>query len=175
MSERLKFVLFAVCFVFAASTGANAADVAKIGVVDYQRVLENSSAGKAAEAQMSTKHDAMQAELKTMEKEVMGLKEKLEREALVMGKETRDEKEREFRMKVNDLQFMEKKYVGDLKEKERELIGKIQKEVTELVKEMGKKGGYLMILERRECGAVYFPDSIDLTDEVIEAYNKKAR
>ncbi len=174
MLKHFKILTIAAGFVFAASMGVGAADVAKIGLVDYQRVLDNSSAGKAAEAHMAKKHEEMKAELQKMEKEVVDLKDKLEREALVMNKETRDEKEREFRMKVNDLQFMEKKYVGDLKEQERESIGKIQKEIGEVVKEMGKQGGYFLILEKRECGAIYYPDSMDLTDKVIETYNKKS-
>jgi outer membrane protein len=174
MLKRFKILTIAAGFVFAAAMGAGAADVAKMGLVDYQRVLDNSSAGQAAEANMAKKHDEMKAELKRMEKEVVDLKEKLEREAAVMSKDARDEKEREFRMKVNDLQFMEKKYVKDLQDQERETIGKIQKEINEVVKEMGKQGGYTLILEKRECGAIYYPDSMDLTDKVIETYNKKS-
>jgi outer membrane protein len=90
-----------------------------------------------------------------------------------MSKETREDQEREFRIKVNDLKTTEKKFVSDLKQKERALIGEIQEEVNKVVKEIGKKEGFLIILERRECGAVYFTDSIDLTDKVIDAYNKK--
>jgi outer membrane protein len=173
MSKRLKIIFLAACLVAGSVFAAYAENKTKIGIVDYQRVLESSSAGKAAEALISKRHEEMQAELKEMEKEVVELKDKLEREALVMNKETRDESEREFRIKVNDLKSKEKKYVADLKEKERELIGKIQKEVNEIVKGLGAKKGYQLILERRECGAIYFPDSIDLTDQIIEAYNKK--
>ena len=64
--------------------------------------------------------------------------------------------------------------MSDLKQKEREMIGRIQSEVNKVVEDIGKKEGFLLILERRECGAVYYPDSIDLTDKVIDAYNRKA-
>ena len=174
MPKRLNIVFFTTVFVLIAFVGICAAQTAKIGVVDYQRVLDSSSAGKTAEAAVAKEHEKMQVKLKDMEKEVMELKEKLEREALVMSKETREEQEREFRIKVNDLKTTEKKFVSDLKQKERELIAKIQEEVNKVVEELGKKDGYLLILERRECGAVYFPDSIDLTDKVIDTYNKKA-
>ena len=53
------FLLGFLCFV----PFAGAADVAKIGIVDFQKVLQNSSAGKYAQAEINKKGKAMEAEL----------------------------------------------------------------------------------------------------------------
>ena len=84
-------VLF-VCFMF---VSAQAADVVKIGVIDFQKILKTSNAGKAAQAEISRQGTKMEADLKKKGSELEELKKKLEREVLVMSKEMRDEKERE--------------------------------------------------------------------------------
>jgi outer membrane protein len=58
-----------------------------------------------------------------------------------------------------------------LKELNLKLSNKIKKDVFGIVEEIGKEGGYLLILERRVGGVVYAPHAIDMTDKVIEAYN----
>jgi len=147
------------------------ADIAKIGVIDFQKILEASSSGKAAQAEIKKKGQKMEAELKKRGAGIEESKKKLEREALVMNKEMRQEKEREIRININDLRTIQKKYMADFKTYENQLVNSIQKEVLEIVKTIGKKSGYLLIVERREGGALYYPKSIDLTDRVIKAYN----
>ncbi len=158
-----------ILFAFA---GVQAADEVKIGLVDFQKVLDDSIAGKRAQEEINRKGEAMEAELRKVGEEIEEIKNQLEREALVMSAEAREEKEREIRIKVGDFKAMQNRHLQDFKEAERELVAQIQKEVVELVKKMGAQEGYSLILERRECGAVYFPDSMDLTDRVIEAYDK---
>lgn len=146
-----------------------AADIAKIGVLDAQRVLETSSAGKDAKTQIKGKSSTMAEELKTRGSEVEELRKQLEREAMVMSQEKREDKQREYRIKLNDFKGLEKKYRGELKELEQRLIGKIQQDIIRLAEEIGKEEGYLMIVNRP--AVVYYPNSIDITDTLIERYN----
>ncbi len=147
------------------------ADVAKIGVIDFQKILEKSSPGKAAQAEIKKKGQKMEKELKKKGASIEENKKKLERERLVMSREMREEKEREIRININDLKTLQKKYMADFKIYENQLVNEIQKEVLEIVEDIGKRSGYLLILERREGGALYYPNSIDITDRVIKEYN----
>jgi len=149
------------------------ADIAKIGVLDFQKVLTISEAGKAAQAEINAKGKEMETQLKKEGDTLEELRKRLERETLVMSKEKREEKEREFRIKVNDFKALQKKLASDFKEIEKGYIAKIQKDVLELIEKMGKKEGYLAVLERREGGLLYFPQSIDMTDRVIQLYNEE--
>jgi len=148
-----------------------AADVAKIGVIDFQRILENSSAGKYAKTEIGKKGKIMETELKKRGTKIEEEKQRLDREALVMSKEMREEKEREIRININDFKTLQQKYMRDFKEFENRLVKRIQKEVIEVVKEMGKKQGYLIIMEKRTGEIVYSPKSIDMTDSLIQKYN----
>jgi outer membrane protein len=173
MRDYMKWALVSMVFILFAFVNLQAADASKIGLVDFQKILDNSTAGKAAQAEINKKGEAMESEIRKMGEDVELLKNNLEREALVMSREAREEKERELRMKISDFRDLQARHVQTFKESERELVQKIQVEVMDLLKEIGAKGNYQLILERRESGALYFLDSMDLTDQIIEAYNKK--
>ncbi len=91
----------------------------------------------------------------------------------MLSEDAREKKERELRIEIGDFKALQKKYAEEFKETEGKLIVDIQKGLIELVNEFGKKGGYLLILEKREAGVLYFPQTIDITDVIIEQYNKK--
>lgn len=161
-------MFLSICFFSVSSYGA---DVAKIGVVDFQKILATSSAGKMATAEINRRGQDMEADLKKRGASIDATKKKLEREALVMSQEKREEKEREIRISINDFKILQKKYMADFKEHEKRLVGRIQKEVFEIVTEMGKKEGFLLIFEKRGASILYSPDTIDITDRLIQKYN----
>lgn len=147
------------------------ADVAKIGVVDAQRVLETSSAGQAARAQIKESYQRMEDDMKKRGAEFEELKKQFERNAMVMSQEKREDSQREMQIKQLDLQQLGKKYSGDLKELEQKLTGRIQKDVLDLTEEMGKEEGYLLIVNKP--AVLYNPTAIDITDKLIQKYNAK--
>jgi len=151
---------------------AGAADIAKIGVVDFQKILENSSAGKYAQAEINKKGKQMEAELAKKGAGIEERKKQLERESLVMSKEMREEKQREFRIQINDLKVMQKKYTRDFKAFENRLVKRIRKDMLKIINEMGKSEGYLMIVEKRTGEVLYTPTTVNITDSFIQNYNK---
>jgi outer membrane protein len=150
---------------------SSAADVAKIGVVDFQKILEVSNAGKTAQDEINSQGKQMESDLKGRGAEIEEIEKKIDRESMVMSKEVREEKQREMRIKIGDFKALQQKYMEDFKALEGRIIGRIQKEVVELVQEIGKKEGYTLIVEKRTGGVVYAPLSIDITDTVIQIYN----
>ena len=150
---------------------ASAADVAKIGTIDIQRIMGTSEQGKAAKAQIKAQSDKMTVALKEKGAEIEELKKQIERESMVMSKDKREEKEREFRIKLNDLKSLEKRYRGELQAIEKKLAGDIRKAVFKLVEEIGKKEGYLLIINN--FNIMYAPDSIDITDKIIKELNAR--
>lgn len=167
-SAALAIILFTLVFF---TSNAFAADVAKIGVFDFQKFFESSSAGKTAQEKLGEQGRKMEEELMKKGAEIEELQKKLEREALVMSKEMREQKERDIRIKKNDFRTLQKKFRSDFKNLQEDLVKKMQVEVRKIVEKIGEKQGYLLIVER--VGVLYYPNQIDITDEVIKAYNKE--
>jgi len=149
----------------------NAADVAKIGIVDIQRIMNTSDQGKSAQAQIKEQSDKMTETLKGKGAEIDELKAQIERDSMVMSKEKREEKEREFRIKLNDLKSLEKRYRGELQVMEKKLANELREQVLVIVGEIGKKEGYLLIINN--FNVMYAPGSIDITDQLINQLNAR--
>lgn len=145
----------------------------KIGVVDFQKVLATSNSGKAAKEQITKEGKRMEEDLKTRGDEIEELRKKFEKESPVMSKEARDEKQRDIRIKIGDAQALQKKYADEFKTFEGKLIKQIQKDVFEIVEDIGKKEGYTMIIEK--TAVLYAPESVDITDKLIQMYNAKSK
>ena len=168
MNRLIPLIIMAI---FLSASAGFCADVAKIGVVEFQRLFDNSDAGKEIKAEITAKGKLMEAELKEKGAEIEELKKRLEREALVMSKEMREEKEREFRIKVNDIKILQKKYEAELQGIQKELMKGLQSDTLKVIEEIGKSGGYLMIMDKR--GVLYSPSTTDITDEVIKKFNQQ--
>ncbi|MBC8439770.1 MAG: OmpH family outer membrane protein [Deltaproteobacteria bacterium] len=147
------------------------ADVAKIGVFNFQKILTDSSAGKMIQKEINAKGNELQKKLQTEKDLLDEMNKAIEREALVLSPEKQNEKQREFRIKVNDFKKMQEDFAKEFKELEVKFINKIQKEVFEITNEIGKEEGYLLILERKVAGVVYHPAQLDITDQIIKKYN----
>jgi outer membrane protein len=162
----------ACAIVFIAGGGpAAGADAPKIAVVNLQTVLETSVAGKAAQNELKTQKDKLEADLKQKGNDLQELEKRLQRESMVMSKETREEKERELRIKASDFQALQKRYRSDLQDLERRLMGQLQKDISDLVAEIGKKEGYVLIISN--IGVLYALPAMDITNRLIQDLNAK--
>jgi outer membrane protein len=172
MRNRKSNIILIICFFSLLwLDSVNAADVAKIGVANLQRVLETSNAGKSAQEQIKKQKDQMEQELKQKGGEIEELRKQIERESMVMSKEKREEKDREIRIKLNDFKSLQKRYSSQLQDLEKKLVNQLLKDVSTLVEEIGKKEGYLLIINN--TGVMYSPGSINLTDQLIKELNAR--
>ena len=172
--RSLQTILWLTLFTFFSATfSAYGADGAKIGVIDFQRILTTSSAGKASQAEITKQGKVMEDTLKKNQDELEEIKQRIDREALVMAKEMREEKEREFRIKISDYRALEQKFKTEISDLNKRLVKRLQDDVFDLVEEVGKKEGYLLIVEKTEGGVMYAPTANDITDKVIQLYNTR--
>ncbi len=172
---RASVFFLSVMVVFFCSTGFSfAAGEFKIGIVDFQKIVSTSSPGKIAKKAMDKKGKELENSLKKKGNEIEKLKKDLDRESLVMTREKFQEKQRDIRIKINDFKTLKASYAQQFKQLETRSITKIKKDVLDIVRRIGKKEGFKLIVERNETGAMYYPESLDITDEVIKEYNKTA-
>jgi len=148
-----------------------AADVAKIGVFNYQKFLANSKAGQKVRALLNIKKKQFEKKLSAKRDEIQNISKELDRESMVMSPEKQKDKMRAQRIKINDFKDMEKRFTQELKKIEYLETKKIYKEVVGIIEKLGKKANYLLIVN--EKAVLYSPSQIDLTDKIIKVHNKK--
>jgi outer membrane protein len=170
--KRMESVLAVGILSFFFLTGASSpTHVVKIGMIDLQKILELSEAGKAAQMEINIKGKQMETDLNDKWTEIEAIEKENKLESLVMNQKVWEEKQRDKRIKIGDLKGLRQKYLNDFKALERRITLRIQNEVVALLEDIGKKGGYAMIVEKRAGGIVYAPSSMDITDSVIRIYN----
>ena len=145
----------------------------KIGVVDLQRALNESEAGKRAKVDFKARVDKLEGQLKGQKEELDRMKDDLERKASVMREDERRKLATDFEKKRLDLKGKFEEAQGELQKKDQELTGQIIEGLTQVIKQIAESESYTMILELSSSGVLYHANSIDLTEQVLAAYNAK--
>ena len=153
------------------------AAVAKIAIVDTQKVIDESLLGKKMKNELEKIRANYVADLEAKGKEIQKLQNEVkilsssEKTSSVANKEEIDKKSRILKIKIYDIKQLDEKYANDFKKEETKKIKYTIKIIQEIMDEIGKKEGYLLI--KNERGVVYFPEDIDITDKVIKLLDSR--
>lgn len=165
MKKLLLFILVAVVF----AVNPAFADATKIGIVDLQKALNVSAAGKEAKAKITEKVKEFEGKIEAQQAELKSLKDELEKQAVLLSDEARSTKERDYQQKLKDFQRFTKDRQEELQQLDAQYTNQIVEQLLETAEEIAKNEGYDLLLERGSGGVIYGSDAIDLTDKVIAA------
>lgn len=171
---KLKHIFFAtiICLsITGLAPAAFSADAVKIGVIDFERIMKESSAGKMNQKALNTKGTELKNKLEKEKQQLDAISQSFEKEALVLSDEKKREKERDFRNQVEDFRIKQQDYANELKNLEIKMINDMQKAVYDIANELGKKEKYTIIIEKKNAGVIYIAEPVDVTDIVIKKYN----
>ena len=146
-----------------------------IGYIDMQKALNSSISGKEARKEFTNKVKKTQELFEAKQEELKELKENLEKQSLILSEDARNEKEKEYQNRMRDYQRLIKDSQEELKGEESEMVKKIFKELRVIVGKIGEKGNYTMIFEKNASGILYGSETVDLTDEIVKAYDKERK
>ncbi len=171
MRGCLVTVLAAASMVTAA-TGVFAQEV-RIGTINLQRALNESTAGKNAKVRFKEQLDRLQRDLEKQKSEVDALKDQLAKKALVMKEEERRGLEQEYQRKLREFERAYEDSQGELQQRDAELTRDLVAELQTVIQDYGRRGGYTVILEQAGGALLYGAANIDVTDAIIAEFNQK--
>lgn len=166
----MKRFVIALVMVLALPLSVLAAEGAKVGSVDIQKVLLMSDAGKEAKEQLGQKAGKYEAEKNTRETELKKLKGELESQGVVLNESARGAKERDYQQRLKEYQRFLKDAQDDLQAKNDEFTSRIVDEIVKIAQEYGKKNGFTAIFVKNET-MIYLDPSADVTEPVLKAFN----
>ena len=166
----MKGFIFALLVVLALPLSVLAADGAKIGSVDIQKVLLMSDAGKEAKDQLGQKAAKYEAEKNSKEAELKKLKGELESQGALLNESARGAKERDYQQRLKEYQRFLKDAQEDLQAKNDEFTSRIVDEIVRVSQEYGRKNGYTAIFVKSET-MLYLDPAADVTDAVLKTFN----
>lgn len=143
----------------------------KIGVVNAQELLAKTKKGIEIQKRLEGLQQKKQKELTAKQEEI----KKLEKEVLspALNQETREKKTLDLQTKRKNL----KRYIEDAQNEiqrasQKELV-ELEKAVMPLIDQIGKSKGFTIVFDITRPGIVYFDQAIDITGEVIKAFDAK--
>ena len=168
-------ILLATVFCSGVDVSAIETTQVKIAVIDMQKVVRNSVAGRKVMERLNKKFESLQKKLQTKQDEIKAFKEDLERKAPMMNEDARIEKEREYKKKLRDFKEQSDDARFEMRQEESEGMDPILKELQKVVGHIGEKDGYTLILEKNTPGIYYINPRVDISDQVIRVYNKEVK
>ena len=165
MKKLVLFILVAIALTVTPAI----ADAAKVGVVDLQKALNLSKAGKEAKSKITEKVKEVEGKIEKQQSELKALKEELEKQAVLLSADARATKERDYQQKLKDFQRYTKDRQEELQQLDAQYTNQIVEKLLDMAQEMAKKEGFDVLLERGSGGVIYNAEAIDLTEKLIAA------
>jgi outer membrane protein len=137
----------------------------KIGFVNSQKILNDAPQAAKAKKKIEKDFEKRDQELQRIAKQLQGLQENLDKNAVTMGESERRNKEREFGELNRDFQRKQREFREDLSQRQNEEMAAIFERVNKIIKQIAEAEKYDIIFQE----AVYANPRIDITDKVIKA------
>ncbi len=150
------------------------AEGTKIAVLDIKRCMLETKKGKQLGTQLIKKRDELLASAKEKEAELKKLIEEYDRQKGLLSETARKEKEKEFEGKRKKFQEFLSDTDAEMRKASDELTEIVVGDLKDIVTEIATRNGYEIILNRDGLWLVYAATTLDITDEVIKAYDAKA-
>jgi len=151
-------------------SGAQAADL-KIGYVDLQKALNESTAGKKAKEKFTAEVKRAESEITRKKEELERLGASLEKQGSMLKDDVKAEKEKSFIQMQKDYERKVKDYKDDLQIKDAQYTRGILADLVDIIRKYGRDNSYTIIFERSETVLLYATDALDITDKIISLYD----
>ena len=144
----------------------------KIAYIDLQKVMGLSEAGKQSREILEKKRADLGKKIKEREMQLNQKKTELERQGMMLSSAAKAEKESEYQKEVRNFKLFVSDSEQELKKTYQELTKSILKDLEKVIIKFGKNGKYSMILGKQESSIFYADKTYDISQQVIDAYNK---
>ena len=148
-------------------TGAYAAEL-KVGYVNTQRIFRDAPAAQKAAKKLEGEFAKRDQDLQRMAKQLQGLQESLEKNAVTMSETERRNKEKEMNDLSREFQRKQREFREDLNLRQNEENAAIIEKANKAIKQIAEAEKYDLIVQ----DVVWVSPRLDITDKIIKALSE---
>ncbi len=144
---------------------------ARVAVVDVQKVLTQSTAGKAAYEKLKKMQEDRLARAKSMDDEMKKLESDLNTKRISLAEDKLAEMTKQLADKKIAMQRFAQdadREIGEARDRE---LQALQVKIEPVIDALGKEMGLALIFNKFESGLVYASEAVEITDTVIQRFN----
>jgi len=146
----------------------------RVAVIDVNKVLQNSAAGKIAYERLKKLQDDKMARAQKMDDEIKTLDNDINTKKISLSPEKLDQMQKNLSDKKIAMQRYAQDADRELGEARDKALGELNTKIMPVVDQVGKEMGIAAIFNKYESGLIYASDAIDITDVVIKRFNEAA-
>ena len=161
--------LVSVCAVLLSVSAVQAADI-KMGVVNIQRVMEESPQYAKAKTALDAEFGPREQDMLSQQKQIRRMEERLVRDAAMMSDSERSKLERDVMSKKRDFTRAQESFRDDLTFKRNELLEGLQRDVLTKVQKYASDAKLDILFAE---GVLYANPKLDVTEDVLKILRKK--
>lgn len=160
-------VAAAIAAVFA---GTSLAEGLRVAIIDVNKILNDSEAGQAAKKKMEARYAELKKTIDVKQEEARKIKEEIDKQKVMVGKEKLKEKEDALQAKLNELRQLTQEGEREMQTRQGELTRGVLKSVEAKVDIIVKADKLDLVLEK-SAGVVHYNESMDITQRVLALVN----
>jgi outer membrane protein len=162
---------FAVAALIAGATLHAGAQELKIGYINGERVLRESSPAKAAQTKLEAEFGKRERELADDANRLKAAADRLDKDAPTLSEAERGRRQRELVEQDRDLQRKRRAFQEDLNMRKNEELANVVERANRVIKQIFDAEKYDLIIQE---GVVFAGPRVDITDKVIRSLNTAA-
>jgi outer membrane protein len=150
------------------------APAVRIAVIDTEKILLSSQAGKKAVAELKKIQEQKESELRAKEQELKELQDKINQGRLSLAQDKLADLEKQLEDKGIALRRLQDDANRELNKRKDDLLGSIDEKVMPVINVIGKEHGYTLIFRKFESGLIYADEAVDITNTIIQRLDAAA-
>ena len=164
---RKAGIILVAAVVVAVFSGTSLAEGLRVAVIDVNKILNDSAAGQAAKKKMEARYEELKKSIDAKQEEARKIKEEIDKQKVMLGKEKLKEREDALQAKVNELRQMTQEGEREMQTRQGEFTREVLKSVEAKVDVVVKAEKLDLVLEK-SAGVVHFNESMDITQRVLK-------
>lgn len=157
-----------------AAAPATAPGVIKIAVIDTEKILLSSVAGKKAVADLKKVQEQKEGELRAKAQELKDLQTKISEGRLSLAQDKLADLSKQLEEKDIVLRRAQDDATRELNKKRDDMLAAIDEKVMPVINQVGRELGYTLIFRKFESGLIYADEGVDITASVVQRLDAAA-
>jgi outer membrane protein len=146
----------------------------KIAVIDTEKILLSSVAGKKAVADLKKLQEQREGELRAKAQELKDLQAKISDGRLSLAQDKLADLSKQLEEKDIVLRRAQDDATRELNKKRDDMLAAIDEKVMPVINQVGHELGYTLIFRKFESGLIYADDAVDITASVVQRLDAAA-
>jgi outer membrane protein len=146
----------------------------KIAILDVQRLVTDSVAGKEALARLKKLQEGKIAEGKAKSDEIDGLRKRLNEGRMSLADDKIAELEKQLEEKITAARRFQEDAEREFTKSRETAFQDIERKVFPVIEKYGQENGYTFIFNKFQSGLLFAANGTDVTDQIIQRFDAQA-